>query len=55
LIPVTPAGEENVEEIQQMQVEDEENTEDIQQAIEDVENNLTWRCTEAFLLQNLLT
>ena len=38
LIPTTPAGEENPEEIQQLQVEDEENTEEIQQPVEDEEN-----------------
>ena len=37
-IPITPAGEENTEEIQQLQVEDEESIEEIQQPVEDVEN-----------------
>ena len=38
MIPTTPAGEENPEEIQQLQVEDEENTEEIQRPVEDEEN-----------------
>ena len=37
-IPITPAGEENTEEIQHLQVEDEENTEEIQQPGENKEN-----------------
>ena len=38
-IPITPAGEENTEEIQQLQVEDEENIKEIQQPVEDEENS----------------
>ena len=37
-IPITPAEEENTEEIQQLQVEDEENIGKIQQQVEDEEN-----------------
>ena len=38
LIPTTPAGEENHEERQQLQVEDEENNEAIHRPVEDEEN-----------------
>ena len=37
-IPITPAGEENTEEVQHLQVENEENKEEIQQPVEDEEN-----------------
>ena len=37
-ISSTPAGEENTEEVQHLQVEDEENTEEIPQPVEDEEN-----------------
>ena len=37
-IPITPAGEENTDKVQHLQVEDEENTKEIQQPVEDKEN-----------------